>query len=149
MKVILMQDVKALGKKGDVKEVAEGYGRNFLLPRGLAKEATNANIAALERENTRRAEKEAADLAEAKRIAAELKGRRIEMEVKCGDAGRLFGSITNSDIAEFISREIGIDLDKRRIEVAESVKLVGDYPVVVKLHGGIQTEMLLVVKPAQ
>ncbi|MDD2221316.1 MAG: 50S ribosomal protein L9 [Clostridia bacterium] len=149
MKVILMQDVKALGKKGDVKEVAEGYGRNFLLPRGLAKEATNANIAALERENTRRAEKEAADLAEAKRIAAELKGRRIEMEVKCGDAGRLFGSITNNDIAEFISREIGIDLDKRRIEVAESVKLVGDYPVVVKLHGGIQTEMLLVVKPAQ
>ena len=149
MKVILIQDVKALGKKGDVKEVAEGYGRNFLLPRGLAKEATNANIAALERENTRRAEKEAADLAEAKRIAAELKGRRIEMEVKCGDAGRLFGSITNNDIAEFISREIGIDLDKRRIEVAESVKLVGDYPVVVKLHGGIQTEMLLVVKPAQ
>lgn len=149
MKVILMQDVKALGKKGDVKEVAEGYGRNFLLPRGLAKEATNANIAALERENTRRAEKEAADLTEAKRIAAELKGRRIEMEVKCGDAGRLFGSITNNDIAEFISREIGIDLDKRRIEVAESVKLVGDYTVVVKLHGGIQTEMLLVVKPAQ
>ena len=149
MKVILMQDVKALGKKGDIKEVAEGYGRNFLMPRGLAKEATAGNIAALERENARRTEKEAADLAEAQRVASELKGRRIEMEVKCGEAGRLFGSITNADIAQFLANEIGIDLDKRRIEVAESVKLVGNYPVVVKLHGGIQTEMLLVVKPAQ
>jgi len=149
MKVILLQDVKALGKKGDIKEVAEGYGRNFLMPRGLVKEATARNIAALEREKTSRADKEAADLAEAQRIADELKDRHIEMEVKCGDAGRLFGSITNADIAEFISREIGIDLDKRRIEVVESVKLVGNYPVVIKLHGGVQTEMLLVVKPAQ
>ncbi len=147
MKVILLQDVKAQGKKGAIKEVAEGYARNFLFPKKLAVEATPANLKALEKQNAQIAAEEAARLADAKALAAKLKALHLELPAKCGDAGRLFGSITNSEVAEAISAQLGVELDRRKVEVKDTVKTVGDYEVTVKLHPEVHQTVILKVVP--
>lgn len=143
MKVILLQDVKALGKKGSVKEVAEGYGRNFLLPRKLAVEATTANMKILEKENQRLAEDEAKKLADAKALAARLKEAEIVVKGKAGEGGRLFGSITNKEIADAISAVVGTEIDKRKVELNEAVKALGEYKVMIRLHPQVHQEIIV------
>lgn len=134
MKVILKEDVKALGKKGKVCEVSDGYARNFLIPRGLAIEATQGNVQDLahkqkQEEQRRQKEKEAAlDL------AARIEGMDVVLRVKVGEKGRLFGSVTNKEIAEVLEKEYKLKLDKRKIELKEPIKAIGEHQVTVKLH---------------
>lgn len=134
MKVILLQDVKALGKKGEIKDVADGYGRNFLIGKKLACEATPQNLKNLAVEQKKQADRAAAELAEAKRLAGELASLQIDMPVKAGEGGKLFGSVTNKEVAEAISAKVGAEIDKRRVEIKDPIKALGTAEVTVKLH---------------
>ncbi len=145
MKIILLEDVKALGKKGDVKDVAEGYANNFLFRRGLALPANKGNLNMLENEQRKKEIKEEKLLTEAKAAAAKLSGKAIIINSKCGEGGRLFGSITNGDIADALAKE-GYNVDRRKIELKENIKALGNYPVIIKLHGQVQAEISLEVK---
>lgn len=134
MKVILLSDVKNLGRKGATVEVAEGYGRNFLIPRGLAVEATAGNLktAAVQEEHRKR--KYAQEVAEAKALAARLGELTVKIHAKTGDKGRLFGSVTGQDIAAGLQKQHGIKIDRRRIELKEPIKQLGTYTVTVRVH---------------
>ncbi|HHV62849.1 MAG TPA: 50S ribosomal protein L9 [Firmicutes bacterium] len=134
MKVILTQDVKSLGKQGQTVEVAEGYARNYLFPRGLAIEASKSNLKVLEERNEALRRKEARLAEEARRIAEKLEVATITISARSGEEGRLFGSVTAKDIADSIKRTLGIDVDKRKIDLPEPIKVTGSYKVPVKLH---------------
>lgn len=144
MKVILQADVKALGKKGDLVEVAEGYARNFLIPRGLAKVANESNLRALRAEQSQAAAKAQRELEEAKRVAAELEKAPIAVAGRTGGAGRLFGSVTAQDIAAAVKAKTGVQLDKRKIQLDEPIKALGTYRVPVRVHP--QVEAVLTVQ---
>lgn len=141
MKVILLQDVKALGKKGEIKDVADGYGRNFLIGKKLACEATPQNLKNLAVEQKKQADKAAAELAEAKRLAAELAKLQIDMPVKAGEGGKLFGSVTNKELAEAISAKVGAEIDKRKVEIKDPIKALGVAEVTVKLHSEVHQKV--------
>lgn len=134
MKVILQQEVKKLGKKGDVIEVSEGYARNYLLPQKLAIPATNTNInnASQQKASEERKVQRAVD--EAKFMAAQMSKVEVTVSVKMGEGGKLFGSVTSKDIADALLSQHKIELDKRKIDVKEAIKAVGTYPVSIKLH---------------
>ncbi len=134
MKVILSNDVKGTGKKGDVVKVAEGYARNFLLPKGLAKEATPANIKELERQQESFARQKEELLKRAKELKERVDGVRVKIQVKSGEGGRLFGSINTKDIAEAVEKEHSLVIDKRKIELKTPIKDLGEHPVMVRLH---------------
>ena len=134
MKVILKEDVSDVGKKGDVVEVADGHARNYLLPRGLAKEATKQNLNNLEQKKKSQQKKEAEKREEAQEKAEELEGLILEIAVKAGDNNRLFGSVTSMDIADKIEEEAGEKIDKRNIQLDENIKSLGVKAVDVKLH---------------
>lgn len=141
MKVILQSDVKTLGKKGQIIDVAEGYGRNYLLPRGLALEASAGNMKILEQKKAADDRKKAEDLASAKEVAKKLAQIEVIIKNKVGEGGRLFGSVTSKEIAEVLQKQYGITLDKRKIELKESVKSLGTYNVSVKVHPEVQTTL--------
>jgi len=143
MKVILLQDVKKMGKKGDVIEASDGYARNYLFPRKLAEEAT-AN--ALHVENERK--KKLAELEAAQKLAAELKGKEVTINAKAGDNGRLFGAITNKDVAEAINSEFNLSIDKKKV-VVNTIKVAGTYEVEVKLYPEVSTKMKVNIVPKQ
>src|ERR1700680_704546 len=111
MKVILMSDVKSLGTTGAVLEVADGYARNFLLPKGLAAEASSGSLALLDQRRRAKARRDAEDLASAKELAAKLEAAEVSVPAKSGGNGKLFGSVTNSNVAEAIARELGVEMD--------------------------------------
>ncbi|MDI3533940.1 MAG: large subunit ribosomal protein [Thermosediminibacterales bacterium] len=134
MKVILNEDVKKLGKKGDVVEVAEGYGRNYLIPRGLAVQATESNIAILKDRKKALKNKYEAELREAKAKADKINGKKVIMKAKAGDKDRLFGSVTSKDIAEAIKKQYKLNIDKRKIELDKPIRDLGSYKVGVKIH---------------
>lgn len=141
MKVILRQAVKGLGDGGAVVTVADGYARNFLFPRGLAIKADESNLKQLH-EQKRRAEDEAKQvLAEASALGARLKGRTITVKVRVGESGRLFGSVTSQDITEALEGELGIRVDKRRIELPEPLKSVGSHRVTARLHSKVVVDL--------
>ncbi|HCW50792.1 MAG TPA: 50S ribosomal protein L9 [Clostridiales bacterium] len=146
MKIVLVQNVPKLGKRGDVIAVADGYARNYLIPRGLALEATPANLKRFEAEQTaakRRAEREAA---EAQAAAERLEGLRLTVKAKAGEEGRLFGSVTAKDIAEGIKEATGLDIDRKRIEIEEPLKALGDHRVTVRLSPEIAREITVTVE---
>jgi len=145
MKVILLADVKALGKKGEIKEVSDGYARNFLLNKKLAVEATVKNINHLEHENKVRAEKEAKALADAKELGAKLAKLVVEFPAKCGDGGKLFGSVTNKELADAIGAKVGAEIDKRKVEIKDPIKTLGDHEVLVKLHSQVHQSVKIKV----
>ena len=140
MKVILLQDVKKMGKKGDDIEASDGYARNYLFPRKLAEEATaNAlHVVNAKKENERK--KKLAELEAAQKLAAELKGKEVTINAKAGDSGRLFGAITNKDVAEAINSEFNLSIDKKKV-VVNTIKVAGTYEVEVKLYPEISTKM--------
>lgn len=148
MKVILLQEVKKLGHKGDVIEVSEGYARNFLLPKKLADIATSMNInnAVQKKASEERKHQQAID--EAKVMAAQLSKVEVTIPVKTGEGGKLFGSVTGKDIADALEAQHGIKMDKRKIELKEVVKAVGDYPVTVRVHPEISTQIKVHIKGA-
>ena len=148
MKVILLQDVKKLGKKGDVIEASDGYARNFLFPRKLAEEATaNAlHVVNAKKENERK--KRLAELEAAQKLAGELKGKDVTINAKAGENGRLFGAITNKDIAEVINNKFNLSIDKKKI-VMDTIKVAGGYEIEVKLYPEVSTKMKVIIVPVQ
>lgn len=145
MKVVLTQDVKGLGKKGELVNTSDGYARNFLFPRKLAMEANAQAMSELK--NREAAEKHRIDteIAAAKENAAKLQGKTVKLTAKGGANGKLFGSVTSKDVATLISKEYGIALDKRKV-VVEDIKAFGTYPVEVKLYNGISASMYVMVQ---
>lgn len=148
MKVILLQDVKKMGKKGDVIGASDGYARNYLFPRKLAEEATaNAlHVVNAKKENERK--KKLAELEAAQKLAAELKGKEVTINAKAGDNGRLFGAITNKDVAEAINSEFNLSIDKKKV-VVNTIKVAGTYEVEVKLYPEVSTKMKVNIVPKQ
>ncbi|MBP2663118.1 MAG: rplI [Firmicutes bacterium] len=141
MKVILQQEVKKLGKKGDIIEVSEGYARNYLLPQKLAIMATanNVNNAKLQKVAEERKKERAFD--EAKLLAAQMAKITISIPVKMGEGGRLFGSVTAKDIADAVGKEHKLELDKRKIELKDALKSLGTFTVPIKLHPEVSTQI--------
>lgn len=134
MKVILLKDVKGQGKKGEVKDVAEGYARNFLFKNKLAVEATPGNLKALEAQKRKSAQKEQEQKEKAIKLKDELAELTLEMKAKAGEGGRLFGSITSKQIAEKLEKDYGHKIDRRKIELDEPIRSLGYTTVPVKLH---------------
>lgn len=141
MKVILRENVKSLGDSGALVEVAPGYARNFLLPRGLAVEATGANLARREAEVRREADRKRQELAAARQLAERLKGQSVSVSAKAGEQGRLFGSITAGDIAGAVESQFGVALDKRRVLLSEPLKTLGDHEVRLHLHTDVEVRL--------
>jgi large subunit ribosomal protein L9 len=134
MKVFFLKDVKGKGKKGEVKNVADGYAHNFLLKQGLAKEANNANISTLDALKKKEEKEAAEELAEAKKLKEVLDQITVELFAKAGEGGRLFGSITTKQIAEELQKKHGIKIDKRKMELTDAIRTLGHTKVPVKLH---------------
>ena len=141
MIVILMKDVKGSGKAGDVVKVSDGYARNMLLPKGLAKEATEGNIRSLEKQKAIAAEKLEEQKAAAKEMAAKLEKITLKIESKGGDSGKLFGSITSKDIAEALEKQEGMKIDKKKIEMKTPSKQAGETEVTLKLFTEISAQL--------
>ena len=141
MKLILLEDVKKVGRKGEIVEVADGYGRNFLLPRKLAAEATTANLntAKTNAENKARQAQREAD--EAKLLGSQLEKVSVKIPVKLGKDGKLFGSVGGSDVAKALKRENNLNVDKRKISVQGEILGVGTYEAVIKLHPEVTTKI--------
>jgi len=140
MEVILRQTVKDLGNAGEIVKVKDGYGRNYLIPHGLAYLATKENKSRVDAEAIRRAQKAESDRADAEILAEKLANISIEFTVKAGEGDKLFGSITSSDIADELA-ERGYQIDKRTIMLAEPIKMIGIYKVPVKIHTDVQAEV--------
>lgn len=134
MKVILQQDIKKVGNKGDILEVSEGYGRNFLLPKKYAVEANtaNMNVANAKKKSVQLKKQQETD--EARLMAAQLSKIEVSIPVKTGEGGRLFGSVTGKDVADILQTTHNIEIDKRKIEIKGGIKGVGDYDAVIKVH---------------
>ena len=140
MKVILQQDVKKLGKKGEIVEVSEGYGRNFLLPRKAAVLATAENMNVAQAQAGSKARKEAMATDEAKLMAAQLEKVSVTIPVKIGENGKLFGSVTGKDVADALKKE-NIDIDRRKITIQGDVTGTGTYEAVIKVHPSITSKI--------
>lgn len=145
MKVILLKDVKNMGKKGDVLEASDGYARNFLFPRKLAQEATqeNLHIVNLKKENERRIKLEETEAAQ--KLAELMRNKELTMKTKVGENGRLFGAITNKDVTELINKTFDTDFDKKKV-LMNTIKLVGSYDVEVKIYPEISTKLKVTVQ---
>jgi large subunit ribosomal protein L9 len=141
MKVILKKDVKALGKSGEVKEVADGYARNFLFPRGLAAEATSGNLKVVADQKEQMIKKEQREATEAQQIAAQINGASLSIKAKSGEGGRLFGSITAKEVAEALNATFKLAIDKRKLEINDTIKTVGSHPVKLHLYKGVVAEI--------
>ncbi len=137
MKLILLADVKPLGKKGEVVEVAEGYARNFLLPRQLATAADKGALARLGSQQKAQQKRDAQVLADAKALAERLESAKVAVKAKAGGNGKLFGAVTNADVASAIADTLSIAIDKHKIELKTSIKALGSYPVEIKLHKNV------------
>ena len=140
MKVVLLQDVKALGKKGDVVEVSEGYARNFLLTKKYAVEATPANLNTLKLQKANADKIAAEQLAEAKDIAAKLEKVTVTVAIKAGENGKTFGSVSSKEIAQELEKQ-GLEVDKKKIVLPDPIKEFGKYEVKVKLHKDVQANV--------
>ncbi|MDQ0193678.1 50S ribosomal protein L9 [Paenibacillus wynnii] len=141
MKVIFMKDVKGQGKKGQVKEVSEGYAANFLLPRGLVRPATDGNVKTLENQAAAEQRKKDNEKEEAQKLANQLNELTLSMKAKAGEGGRLFGAITSKQIAETLASVQGIVIDKRKIELSEPIRHLGVIQVIVKLHTEVKATL--------
>jgi large subunit ribosomal protein L9 len=145
MQIILQEDVEKLGNRGELVEVAEGYARNFLLPRKLALEATSGNLKRLEKMRAAFAKKEATEKDSATTLAGLLASVSLEFARKSGDNDQLFGSVTSGDIAEALEAK-GYNIDKRKIVLADPIKLVGEYEVPVKLYREVTANIKIAVR---
>lgn len=144
MKVILTQDVKSLGKKGEMVNVADGYARNFLFPRGLAAEANAQSLTELKNREQAAQHKIAVDTQNARDAAALIEGKTVRVSAKAGANGKLFGSVTAKEVAENLKKQYGVDADKRKISM-EDVKSYGTYEAEIKLYSGISAKIYVQV----
>ena len=148
MKVILLQDIKGTGKKDQIIETSDGYARNYLLPRKLAKEATSEALNALEKSRNADKHREEVRKQQAEERSRTLKGKVIQLEVKGGENGKLYGSVTNDQIAAALKAQHGVDVDRRKLELEEPIKNAGQFFVTLKLVAGINTRMIVNVRVA-
>lgn len=149
MKVILLQNVPGTGKKGEVVNVSDGFARNYLLPRKWATEAKEGAVRELERKNELERQKEAERRAEAEQVAAQLRGKVIRVPAKAGEKGRLYGSVTGQEIAEALEKQHGIQLDKRKLELNEAIRSLGEYEAMVSVYSGIKVPMKVIIEQAK
>lgn len=145
MKVILLEDVKALGKKGEIVNVSDGYARNFVLPKKLGLEATgkNLNDLKLQKANEEKVAKQILD--EAKELAKKVEAGKVELKIKVGEGGRTFGSVSTKEIALAVKEQMGYDIDKKKIQLKDSIKTLGTHVVPVKLHQKVTAELKVIV----
>ncbi len=142
MKVILLQDVKGLGKKGEVVNAKDGYARNFLFPKNLAKEATEGNVKVLEEQKTAKKIKQQEELGKAKELAEKISELTVELKGKSGENGKLFGSITTKDVAEALKKQHKIDIDKRKMDIeGGNIKNIGTTIVEVKVYPNVSAKL--------
>lgn len=141
MKVILQQEVKGLGKKDAIVEVSEGYARNFLLPKKLAVPATDSNVHQIKEQKAAQARREQQAMDEARMLAAQLSKVSVTVSVKTGEGGRLFGSVSGKDVADALERQHGLVIDKRKVELKDTVKSVGTFIATVRVHPEISAQI--------
>ncbi|PAB58475.1 50S ribosomal protein L9 [Anaeromicrobium sediminis] len=148
MKVILLKDIKGTGKKGQVINASDGHARNYLIPRGLAKEATSGNMKILERQNAAEDRKKEEEFQAAKELSAKIEELKIVLKSKAGNGGKLFGSITAKDIATELNKNHGIKVDKRKIKLDDAIRTLGVTIVEVKLHPKVVAKLSVQVLEA-
>lgn len=146
MKVILLQDVKGTGKKDQIVEASDGYARNYLLPRKLAREATAEALNSIEKAKSADRHREEVKRQEAEKLARNLKGKVVQLSVRGGENGKIYGSVTNEQIAAAVREQLKIEVDKRKIEVEEPIKNAGQSFINLKLMAGISTRLIVNVK---
>lgn len=146
MKVILLEDVKSLGKKGEVVNVNDGYARNLLFKKNLGIEATKQNLNDLKLQKQNNDKLEAERLEEAKELAKELEQKEVVLAIKTGSDGRVFGSVSTKEIAEAAKEQLGYELDKKKMHLKDAIKSIGTFHVPVKLHPKVTVELKVVVK---
>ena len=145
MKVILIEDVKSLGKKGQIVEINDGYARNFVLPKKLGIEATAQNLNDLKLAN-KRAEKEAAEeLAAAKELAKKVEESTVTVSMKTGEGGKTFGTISTKEVAEAAKKQLGLEIDKKKMKLDEPIKTLGSHIITVKLHKEVSAKLTVKV----
>ncbi len=149
MKLVLLQDVKSLGKKNDIVTVNDGYARNFLIPKKLGVEATAANLNNLKVQKENAAFQAAEQLKAAQELASKIGSVKLEMPVKVGGNGKLFGALSSKEIADAMKEQFGIEMDKKKIVLDEPIKEVGERTVLVKLHKDVTAKLALNVKALQ
>lgn len=149
MKIVLLQDIASLGKAGEVKEVADGHARNYLLPRGLAAPATAANVAMSESQRRALAQRQKHSHEALLESAGRLQGMEVRLQVRVGTEERLYGSVTASDIADELSRLSGLQIDKRNVELEEPIHRLGSYEVPVKLATDVVPKVRVIVEEAK
>lgn len=145
MQVVLLQDVKSLGKKGEIVNVKDGYAKNMLLPQKLGVEATAKNLNDLKLQKANADRKAAEALAEAKELAGKLEAAPVKLAVKMGAGGKAFGSVSTKEIAEAIQKELGLDIDKKKISTDGAIKDAGEYTVSIKLHPEVTAKVKVLV----
>ena len=146
MKVILLQDVKSLGKEGEIVNVNDGYARNFIIPKKLGVEANNKNLndLKLKKSNEEKIAKENKEAAE--KLAGELKAGQIMLKIKVGEGGKAFGSVSAKEIAAAVKEQMGLDVDKKKIQLKETLKTLGTHNVPIKLHPEVTAELKVEIK---
>ncbi|HEX3555548.1 MAG TPA: 50S ribosomal protein L9 [Thermoanaerobaculia bacterium] len=144
MRVILLSDQRHLGKRGEVVDVKTGFGRNYLVPQGIALEASHANIKYFEQQRTKIDAQHAKERDAAAEIAARLSGLRLEVPKRVGETGTLYGSVTAGDVAELLEKK-GFTVDRRRIDLEGGIKALGDHPVHIELHPEVVAEVTVSV----
>ncbi|NMB95112.1 MAG: 50S ribosomal protein L9 [Clostridiaceae bacterium] len=149
MKVILKQDVKNLGSKDSIVEVSDGYARNYLLPRGLAVEAKEGIVKDIKIRKDAEKKKKIKELEQARELAGKLKDIVVTIKGKAGESGKLFGSITSMDIAEAVKKELKIDIDKKKVNLSEAIKTLGETQVELRLYPGVTTTIKVNVVSAE
>lgn len=145
MKVILLEDVKSLGKKGEIVNVSDGYARNFILPKKLGLEATgkNMNDLKLQKANEVRVAQQMLD--DAKEFAVKLEAGKVEIKIKVGEGGRTFGSVSSKEIGNAVKEQMGYDIDKKKIQLKDAIKTLGTHSVPIKLHPKVTAELKVIV----
>lgn len=141
MKIILLEDVKALGKKGQIVEVSNGYARNFILPKKLGVEANSKNMNDLKLQKQHEAKVAQENLEAAKELAAKLEDAKIELTMKTGEGGKTFGSVSSKEIAQAVKEQLGLEVDKKKIQIKEPIKSLGMHLVPVRLHPQVSAEL--------
>ena len=148
MKVILLEDVKALGKKGEIVNVNDGYARNFILPKKLGLEATSKNLNDLKLKKANEARLAQEQLEEAQALGKKIEAGKVELAIKIGEGGRAFGSVSSKEIASAVKEQMGYDIDKKKIQLKDAIKTLGTHAVPVKLHQKVTVDLKVIVREA-
>ena len=148
MEIVLLEDVKALGKKGQIVTVNDGYARNFILPKKLGVEATSKNLNDLKLKKANDAKLAAEILAAAKELAAKLDESKVTLSIKAGEGGRAFGSVSNKEISKAITDQLGLEIDKKKIVLSDPIKSIGSFEVPIKLHKDVTARLAVKVVEA-